>query len=218
MSSYDLNSLSGDGGTKRLPAYSGWAGLYDWLKMLVALSPSNRNGAIGFGCSLGFLLFVSKFNEFVQAYKSKRNIKKSQAIGHGTFKTLGIIFRCPNFMPIISSCSDHFCAQQVLWISRAIHCFDAFSQPPPSNFRICLGCKPLGQDREGTCYQKLRPFQSVGRSIWRSNDISRSPQCYAEVLYLEIARTGRELAERLINAASYKIFLGSRENYPLVSR
>lgn len=60
--------------------------------MLVSLSPSNRNGAIGFGCSLGFLLFVSKFNEFVQAYKAKRNIKKAQSIGHGTFKTLGQIF------------------------------------------------------------------------------------------------------------------------------
>jgi hypothetical protein len=61
--------------------------------MLLHLSPSNRNGAIGFGCSLGFLLFVSKFNEFVQAYKAKKNIKKSQAIAHGIFPTLAAIFR-----------------------------------------------------------------------------------------------------------------------------
>ena len=31
---------------------------------------------IGFGCSLGFLLFVFKFNEYVQAYKARKNIRK----------------------------------------------------------------------------------------------------------------------------------------------
>jgi hypothetical protein len=67
-------------------------GFFRTAQMLVSLSPSNRNGAIGFGCSLGFLLFVSKFNEFVQAYKARKNIKKSQSIGTGTFRTLGQIF------------------------------------------------------------------------------------------------------------------------------
>jgi hypothetical protein len=30
-----------------------------------------KAGAIGFGCSLGFLLFVFKFNEYVQVNKLK---------------------------------------------------------------------------------------------------------------------------------------------------
>lgn len=44
------------------------------------LSRSTRNSVVGFGCSLGFLYFVSKFNDVVQSYKASRNIKKRAKI------------------------------------------------------------------------------------------------------------------------------------------
>jgi len=53
---------------------------------------SNSNGAIGFGCSLGFLLFVFKFNEYVQAYKARKNIRKGQKIDASLVRALRSIF------------------------------------------------------------------------------------------------------------------------------
>ena len=41
---------------------------------------NNGKGAIGFVCSLGFLLFVFKFNEYVQAYKARKNIRKGMKV------------------------------------------------------------------------------------------------------------------------------------------
>ena len=59
---------------------------------LLSLNPANRNGVIGFGCSLGFLLFVIKFNEFVQRYKARKKIKRDETIKAGLFSTLLRIF------------------------------------------------------------------------------------------------------------------------------
>jgi len=49
-------------------------------------------GAIGFGCSLGFLLFVFKFNEYVQAYKARKNIRKGQKLDASLLRALRSIF------------------------------------------------------------------------------------------------------------------------------
>ena len=50
------------------------------------------SGAIGFGCSLGFLLFVFKFNEYVQAYKARKNIRKGQKVDASLVRALRHIF------------------------------------------------------------------------------------------------------------------------------
>mmetsp|Transcript_37347 Transcript_37347/g.72944 ORF Transcript_37347/g.72944 Transcript_37347/m.72944 type:complete len:685 (+) Transcript_37347:209-2263(+) len=57
----------------------------------LTLRRSARNGWIGFGCSLGFLYFVSKFNDVVQVYKAKRNIKKGAKVDKGLWRLLAAI-------------------------------------------------------------------------------------------------------------------------------
>eukprot|EP01062_Namystynia_karyoxenos_P070226 TRINITY_DN65610_c0_g1_i1.p1 TRINITY_DN65610_c0_g1~~TRINITY_DN65610_c0_g1_i1.p1 ORF type:complete len:668 (+),score=280.39 TRINITY_DN65610_c0_g1_i1:93-2096(+) len=48
----------------------------------------NRNGALGFGAACGFLMFVWKFNEKVQAYKAKKNIKKGTPVAAGLMRMM----------------------------------------------------------------------------------------------------------------------------------
>ena len=53
---------------------------------------NNGKGAIGFVCSLGFLLFVFKFNEYVQAYKARKNIRKGIKVDSSLIRNLRGIF------------------------------------------------------------------------------------------------------------------------------
>jgi len=48
----------------------------------------NRNGVLGLGAAVGFLAFISKFNEHVQTYKVKQNIKKDLQITDGLSRVL----------------------------------------------------------------------------------------------------------------------------------
>mmetsp|Transcript_7314 Transcript_7314/g.17695 ORF Transcript_7314/g.17695 Transcript_7314/m.17695 type:complete len:688 (+) Transcript_7314:46-2109(+) len=59
----------------------------------VAMTRSVRNGWVGFGCSLGFLYFVSKFNDMVQTYKAKKNIKKGAKVDKGLWRLLASILQ-----------------------------------------------------------------------------------------------------------------------------
>lgn len=45
-------------------------------------------GVIGFFCSIGFLGFVSKFNDLVSSYQARKNIKRKMKVDAGLWKTL----------------------------------------------------------------------------------------------------------------------------------
>ncbi|EKX45932.1 hypothetical protein GUITHDRAFT_108382 [Guillardia theta CCMP2712] len=57
------------------------------------LGKKTRDAALGFGCSLGFLLFVFKFNEIVQEYKARKRIRKNIVVEPGLHRTLMRIFK-----------------------------------------------------------------------------------------------------------------------------
>lgn len=52
----------------------------------------NINAVIGFGCSLGFLAFVSKFNSVVQAMKAKKMGRKGATVDMDFMQKLRVIF------------------------------------------------------------------------------------------------------------------------------
>jgi len=56
--------------------------------MAFAMTRSQRNGVIGFFCSIGFLGFVSKFNDLVSSYQARKNIKRKMKVDAGLWKTL----------------------------------------------------------------------------------------------------------------------------------
>lgn len=53
-----------------------------------AFKSSNSRGVVGFGAACGFLLFVVKFNDYVQTYKVTHNLKKVQKIKKGFWDIL----------------------------------------------------------------------------------------------------------------------------------
>jgi len=63
------------------------------MAFTLALSRSRRDAYLGLGCSLGFLYFVSKFNDVVQTYKASHNIKKGVKLDKGLWRLLAAILR-----------------------------------------------------------------------------------------------------------------------------
>lgn len=54
--------------------------------------PRKLNGVLGLLAAFGFLIFVQKFNEHVQTYKSKKNISRNQKVQDGLMQMLRSIF------------------------------------------------------------------------------------------------------------------------------
>jgi hypothetical protein len=82
-----LNSTSNSG------AKEGAAAPRSEMAFTLALSRSRRDAYLGLGCSLGFLYFVSKFNDVVQTYKASHNIKKGVKLDKGLWRLLAAILR-----------------------------------------------------------------------------------------------------------------------------